>query len=148
MNQMNIELSKMQLIHLGNICKKGWGGYSEPSDDLEEMIKNGLLTKSAGHLVMLFIVQLMLGVVILMTSIKDRKEQIMNKRTIQIDVIGKVEGTQFMKCKLYTNENIVIIMMNEFDYERLKKEGIFIRDGKSRDSAGVLNTTNTFIEEN
>lgn len=86
---------------------------------------------------MLFIVQLMLGVVILMTSIKDRKEQIMNKRTIQIDVIGKVEGTQFMKCKLYTNENIVIIMMNEFDYERLKKEGIFIRDGKSRDSAGV-----------
>lgn len=97
---------------------------------------------------MLFIVQLMLGVVILMTSIKDRKEQIMNKRTIQIDVIGKVEGTQFMKCKLYTNENIVIIMMNEFDYERLKKEGIFIRDGKSRDSAEVLNTTNTFIEEN
>ena len=48
----------------------------------------------------------------------------------------------------YTNENIVIIMMNEFDYERLKEEGIFIRDGKSRDSAGVLNTTNTFIEKN
>ena len=48
MNQMNIELSKMQLIHLGNICKKGWSGYSEPSDDLEEMVKNGLLTKSAG----------------------------------------------------------------------------------------------------
>jgi len=56
---------------------------------------------------------------------------------IQIDVIGKIEGTQFMKCKLYTNENIVIIMMNEFDYERLKEEGI-----------GVLNTTNTFIEKN
>ena len=54
----------------------------------------------------------------------------MNERTIQIDVIGKIEGTQFMKCKLYTNENIVIIMMNEFDYERLKEEGIFIRDGK------------------
>ena len=51
----------------------------------------------------------------------------MNERTIQIDVIGKIEGTQFMKCKLYTNENIVIIMMNEFDYERLKEEGIFIR---------------------
>lgn len=27
---MNIELSKMQLIHLRNICKKGWGGYSKP----------------------------------------------------------------------------------------------------------------------
>lgn len=48
MNQMNIKLSKMQLIHLGNICKKGWGGYSEAYDDLEEMVKNGLLTKSAG----------------------------------------------------------------------------------------------------
>lgn len=67
---------------------------------------------------------------------------------MQIDVIEEVKGTQFMKCKLYTDENIVIIMMNEFDYERLKKEGIFIRDGKTRDSAGVLNTTNAFIEEN
>jgi len=37
--------------------------------------------------------------------------------------------------------------MNKIDYERLKEEGIFIRDGKSRDSAGVLNTTNTFIEQ-
>ncbi len=45
---MDIKLSKMQLIHLGNICKKGWGGYSKPSDDLEEMVKNGLLTKSPG----------------------------------------------------------------------------------------------------
>lgn len=48
MNQMDIKLSKMQLIDLKNICKKGWGGYSKPSDDLEEMVKNGLLTKSAG----------------------------------------------------------------------------------------------------
>ena len=38
--------------------------------------------------------------------------------------------------------------MNKIDYERLKEEGIFIRDGKSQDSAGVLNTTNTFIEKN
>ena len=44
------------------------------------------------------------------------------KRTMQIDLIGKIEGTQFMKCKLYTDENIVIIMMNELDYERLKEE--------------------------
>ena len=33
--------------------------------------------------------------------------------------------------------------------ERIEKMSIkFIRDGKSRDSAGVLNTTNTFIEKN
>ncbi len=45
---MGIKLSKMQIIYLENICKKGWGGYSEPSDDLEEMVKNGLLTREAG----------------------------------------------------------------------------------------------------
>lgn len=28
----------------------------------------------------------------------------MNERTIQIDVIGKIEGTQFMKCKLVTTQ--------------------------------------------
>lgn len=48
MNQMDIKLSKMQLIHLGNICKKGWGGYSKPSAELDEMVENGLLTKEAG----------------------------------------------------------------------------------------------------
>jgi hypothetical protein len=48
MNQMNIELSKMQLIHLRNICKKGWGGYSEPNAFLDEMVVNGLLTRKPG----------------------------------------------------------------------------------------------------
>lgn len=43
-----IKLSKMQIIHLGNICKKGWGGYSKACDELDEMVKNGLLTKSDG----------------------------------------------------------------------------------------------------
>lgn len=33
-------------------------------------------------------------------------------------------------------------------YEELMREKVFIRDGKSVDSAGVRNTTNTFIEEN
>lgn len=45
---MKLELSKMQLIHLKNICKKGWGGYSKPSDELDEMVRNGLLTKEDG----------------------------------------------------------------------------------------------------
>lgn len=45
---MDIELSKMQLIHLENICKKGWGGYSKPSDELDEMVENGFLSKEAG----------------------------------------------------------------------------------------------------
>ncbi|UWH91867.1 MAG: Protein of unknown function (DUF3116) [Bacteriophage sp.] len=48
MNQMDIKLSKMQLIDLKNICKKGWGGYDKPYEELDEMVKNGLLTKSTG----------------------------------------------------------------------------------------------------
>lgn len=69
------------------------------------------------------------------------------KRTMQIDVIEEVKGTQYLQCKLYIDGNASVILMNKIDYERLKEEGIFIRDGKSRDSAGVLNTTNTFIEK-
>lgn len=42
---MYVRLSKMQIIHLENICKKGWGGYSEPSDDLEEMVKKRFIDK-------------------------------------------------------------------------------------------------------
>lgn len=71
----------------------------------------------------------------------------MNKRTMQIDIIGLVEETSFMQCKLYIDGNASVILMNKSDYERLLIDGIFVRDGKSRDSAGVLNTTNTFIEE-
>ncbi len=58
---------------------------------------------------------------------------------MQIDVIEEVKGTQFMQCKLYIDGNASVILMNK---------RIFIRDGKSQDSAGVLNTTNTFIEKN
>lgn len=55
----------------------------------------------------------------------------MNKRTIQIDVIGPIEETELMKCKLYVDGRVCVIGM----------------DGKSVDSAGVINTTNTFIEK-
>lgn len=65
----------------------------------------------------------------------------------ELENLKKLSGEK-TDAKAIRFENIVIIMMNEFDYERLKEEGIFIRDGKSRDSAGVLNTTNTFIEKN
>ena len=65
----------------------------------------------------------------------------MNKRTIQIDVIGPIEETELMKCKLY------VIGMSRYDYEELMREKVFIRDGKSVDSAGVINTTNTFVED-
>ena len=45
---MEIKLTKIQIIHLEHICKKGWGGYSEPNAFLDEMVVNGLLTREPG----------------------------------------------------------------------------------------------------
>lgn len=70
----------------------------------------------------------------------------MKRRTMQIDVIGSVEGTELMKCKLYVDGRVCIIGMSRYDYEELMREKVFIRNGQTVDSAGVINTTNTFIE--
>ena len=43
------------------------------------------------------------------------------------------------QCECYSYDKI--------DYERLLSDSFFVRDGKNRDSAGVLNTTNTFLEK-
>lgn len=67
--------------------------------------------------------------------------------TDQIDVIGPIEETELMKCKLYVDGRVCVIGMSLYDYEELMREKVFIRDGKSVDSAGVINTTNTFIEK-
>ena len=37
-SKMEIKLTKIQIIHLEHICKKGWGGYSEPNAFLDEMV--------------------------------------------------------------------------------------------------------------
>ena len=36
----------------------------------------------------------------------------MNKRTIQIDVIGPIEETELMKCKLYVDGRVCVIGMS------------------------------------
>jgi len=41
------------------------------------------------------------------------------KRTMQIDVIEEVKGTQYLQCKLYIDGNSSVILMNKIDYERL-----------------------------
>lgn len=71
----------------------------------------------------------------------------MRKRTLQIDVIGSVEGTDMVKCKLYADGRVCMFWTTQSNYEALMFDKIFIRDGKSIDSAGVINTTNAFIEE-
>lgn len=43
----------------------------------------------------------------------------MNKRTIQIDVIGPIEETELMKCKLYVDGRVCVIGMSRYDYEEL-----------------------------
>jgi len=64
---------------------------------------------------------------------------------MQIDVIKPLTNI-VMECNLYTGDRCVKITMLRSDYELLVKEGFFIRDGKSKDSAGVLNTTQEYHE--
>lgn len=50
----------------------------------------------------------------------------MNKRTIQIDVIGPIEETELMKCKLYVDGRVCVIGMSRYDYEELMREKVLL----------------------
>ncbi|SHE57825.1 hypothetical protein [Dysgonomonas macrotermitis] len=72
----------------------------------------------------------------------------MEKKTLQIDVIGPIEGvSDVVKCLIYYNGHSYGFFMHKVSYEALMYDELFIRDGKSEDSAGVINTTNVFVEE-
>lgn len=62
---------------------------------------------------------------------------------IQIDV-KKIRENGVAECNLYTGDRCVKIVMSDYDYRELIRDGFFIRDGKEEDSAGVLNTTKTY----
>lgn len=64
---------------------------------------------------------------------------------MQIDMVS-IDGNAVM-CNLYTGSRCIRIAMAVSDYESLVRDGFFIRDGKSKDSAGVLNTTKVFIPQ-
>lgn len=64
---------------------------------------------------------------------------------VQIDVKDFKDG--FARCNMYTGGRCVPIVMPEADYHNLVRDGFFIRDGKDKDSAGVLNTTTTFVPQ-
>ena len=72
----------------------------------------------------------------------------MNKRTIQIDVIGPIEETELMKCKLYVDGRVCVIGMSLYDYEELMREKVFIRDGTRGDSPGCGSILIAFGENN
>lgn len=63
--------------------------------------------------------------------------------SIQIDV-KEITFNNFAKCNLYTDNRCVTIYMTESDYKELVRDGFFIRDGKTKDSANVLNTTEVY----
>jgi hypothetical protein len=64
---------------------------------------------------------------------------------IQID-IKRIEGNAAIG-NLYTGARCVKIAMAVGDYESLMRDGFFTRDGKSEDSAGVINTTKVFVPQ-
>lgn len=75
----------------------------------------------------------------------------MKKRTLQIDVLGtldeSLENLSMVECKLiFSNGRACIFYTSKANYEALIFDGVFIRDGKEKDSANVLNTTHVFEE--
>lgn len=71
----------------------------------------------------------------------------MKKRAIRIEVIGPVEGADFMRCKLHADGRVCGFYISKANYEALAFDKIFIRESEEVDAEGVINTTNTFIEE-
>jgi hypothetical protein len=61
---------------------------------------------------------------------------------VQIDV--KEIRDNHVICNMYTGVLCVKIAIGLNDYNELTRKGFFIRDGKTKDSAGVLNTTLTY----
>lgn len=61
---------------------------------------------------------------------------------IQIDV-KEVKDTHVV-CNLYTGVYCAQILMGRGDYEYLIHKGFFIRDGKTKDGADMINTTDVY----
>lgn len=76
---------------------------------------------------------------------KFKKQGLVPDIYVQIDV--KSETSEWTTCNLYTGVLCVQIVMRTVDYRDLVRKGFFIRDGQSKDSANILNTTETFIRE-
>lgn len=63
---------------------------------------------------------------------------------LQIDVLEPIEFSRFVRCNLYIDGAATRILMHETEYNRLTREGFFVRDGRTKDSAGVLNTSRVY----
>lgn len=71
----------------------------------------------------------------------------MSKRNLQIDVKGfHEENESIVEFNLIIDGRTCLCYTSKSNYEALKYDGVFIRDGKEKDSAGILNTTKVFCE--
>lgn len=72
----------------------------------------------------------------------------MKSRKLQIDVIGPIDNDGLtIECRLYVDGRSCTFYTSKPNYEALMNDGVFIRDGKEKDSANVLNTTRVFVEQ-
>lgn len=71
----------------------------------------------------------------------------MKGRALQIDVLGEVEqDNNLIICRLTIDERDCRFIISKHDYEGLMADDVFVRDGKTQDSANVWNTTRMFYE--
>lgn len=64
-------------------------------------------------------------------------------RYVQVDV--KSSTDEWTICNMYTGVLCVEIALRTSEYKELIRKGFFIRDGKEKDSAGILNTTEVYV---
>lgn len=70
----------------------------------------------------------------------------MKNRKLQIDVVEFVDDLSMVECKLIIDGRAGLFYMSKSNYEAFMFDGLFIRDGKEKDSANVINTTHVFKE--
>jgi hypothetical protein len=71
----------------------------------------------------------------------------MKKRTLQIDIKGfHEENDRVVEFNLIVDGRTCLCYTSRSNYEALIYDGFFVRDGKEKDSAGILNTTKMFDE--
>ncbi len=70
------------------------------------------------------------------------------KRELQIDVKGSLpDNENVMECTLFIDGRFCTFYMSKANYESLIYDGVFIRNGKEKDSAGCINTTHVYVEK-
>jgi hypothetical protein len=70
------------------------------------------------------------------------------KRKLQIDVKGPTDYRgAIIEMVLSVDGRDCTIYTSRSNYEALIFDGFFIRDGMKKDSAGIVNTTNVYVEQ-